>query len=108
MSYALGILPRAQRELGALPTEIYQRLREAIFELAYEPRPQSSRKMIGREGWRLRVGDYRVSTILTMRSRPSLSMWAIDEMSIAEGSMAPPFAPDSSQGVSRPYRAQQV
>ncbi|MDH4362238.1 MAG: type II toxin-antitoxin system RelE/ParE family toxin [Nitrospirota bacterium] len=60
MSYALGILPRAQRELGALPTEIYQRLREAIFELAYEPRPQSSRKMIGREGWRLRVGDYRV------------------------------------------------
>jgi len=33
MSYALGILPRAQRELGALPTEIYQRLREAIFNI---------------------------------------------------------------------------
>ena len=31
MSYALGILPRAQRELGTLPTETYQRLREAIF-----------------------------------------------------------------------------
>jgi mRNA interferase RelE/StbE len=60
MSYALGILPRAQRELGALPTETYQRLREAIFALAHEPRPQSSRKLTGREGWRLRVGDYRV------------------------------------------------
>jgi len=35
MSYALGILPRAQRELGALPTETYQRLREAIFALAH-------------------------------------------------------------------------
>ena len=89
MRYALGILPRAQRELGALPTETYQRLREAIFALAHEPRPQGSRKMIGRQGWRLRVGDYRVSTILTMRSRPSpLFIWAIDEMCIDEASMA--------------------
>ena len=60
MSYALGILPRAQRELGALPRDPYHRLREAIFALAHEPRPQSSRKLTGREGWRLRVGDYRV------------------------------------------------
>ena len=60
MSYALGILPRAQRELGALPTENYQRLREAIFALADEPRPQSSRKLTGRKGWRLRIGDYRM------------------------------------------------
>ena len=35
MSYALGILPRAQRELGALTTETYQRLQEAIFALAH-------------------------------------------------------------------------
>ena len=37
MSYALGILPRAQRELGALPSETYHRLRDAIFALADEP-----------------------------------------------------------------------
>jgi len=60
MSYALGILPRAQRELGALPSETYHRLRDAIFALADEPRPQSSRKLTGREGWRLWVGDYRM------------------------------------------------
>lgn len=60
MSYALGILPRAQRELGALSNDTYHRFREAIFALAHEPRPQSSRKLTGREGWRLRVGDYRV------------------------------------------------
>jgi mRNA interferase RelE/StbE len=60
MSYALGILPRARRELGALSNDTYPRLREAIFALAQEPRPQSSRKLTGREGWRLRVGDYRV------------------------------------------------
>lgn len=60
MNYALGILPCAKRELGALPSDTYHRLREAIFGLAHEPRPQSSRKLTGREGWRLRVGDYRV------------------------------------------------
>ncbi|MDH3771893.1 MAG: type II toxin-antitoxin system RelE/ParE family toxin [Nitrospirota bacterium] len=31
-----------------------------MFALAYDPRPKSSRKLTGREGWRLRVGDYRV------------------------------------------------
>lgn len=31
MSYALGILIHTQRELGTLPTETYQRLREAMF-----------------------------------------------------------------------------
>ena len=60
MSYALGMLPRAQRKLGALSNDTHHRLREAIFALAHEPRPQSSRKLTGREGWRLRVGDYRV------------------------------------------------
>jgi mRNA interferase RelE/StbE len=60
MNYALGILPRAKRELGALPIDTYHRLRDAIFALAHEPRAQSSRKLTGREGWRLRVGDYRV------------------------------------------------
>ncbi len=60
MNYALGILPRATRELSALPSDTYHRLRDAILALAQEPRPQSSRKLTGREGWRLRVGDYRV------------------------------------------------
>jgi len=39
MNYALGILPRAKRELGALPSDTYHRLRDAIFALAHEPHP---------------------------------------------------------------------
>ena len=32
----------------------------AIDELAENPRPRNSRKLRGKEGWRIRVGDYRV------------------------------------------------
>lgn len=60
MNYALVIFPSAQRELGAVPAEVSHRLRGAIVELAQEPRPSGCRKLTGREGWRLRVGDYRV------------------------------------------------
>lgn len=60
MSYALAIFPSAQRDLEALPSDISRRLREAMIELAQEPRPSGCRKLTGREGWRLRVGDYRV------------------------------------------------
>lgn len=60
MSYALAIYPSAQRELGALPSEISRRVRAAIVELAQEPRPSGCRKLTGREGWRIRVGDYRI------------------------------------------------
>jgi mRNA interferase RelE/StbE len=60
MAYILLILRRAQKELAQLPDEIYERLRDAIRALAKDPRPHGCLKLTGREGWRLRVGDYRV------------------------------------------------
>lgn len=60
MTYELLILRRAQKELADLPSDAYQRVRDAIRELARNPRPSGSRKLTGRDGWRLRVGDYRV------------------------------------------------
>jgi len=60
MTYSLSILRRAQKELAQLPTAAYQRVRDAIRELSDQPRPPGCRKLTGREGWRIRVGDYRV------------------------------------------------
>ena len=60
MTYQLFLLPRAQKELARLPMESYERTRAAIRALAEEPRPPGYRKLSGREGWRIRVGDYRV------------------------------------------------
>jgi mRNA interferase RelE/StbE len=60
MSYKVLILRRAQKELADLPSRDYERIREGISALAQSPRPLGCRKLTGREGWRIRVGDYRV------------------------------------------------
>ncbi|MCD6335498.1 MAG: type II toxin-antitoxin system RelE/ParE family toxin [Candidatus Latescibacterota bacterium] len=60
MSYSLYMLRRAQKELAQLPASVYERVRDAIRALAHDPRPPNCRKLRGREGWRIRVGDYRV------------------------------------------------
>jgi mRNA interferase RelE/StbE len=60
MNYAVTILRRAQTELAALSGETYERVRETIRALADEPRPPGCLKLTGREGWRVRIGDYRV------------------------------------------------
>lgn len=60
MSYAVSILRRAQKELSQLPADDYERVRDAIGALACDPRPPGCLKLTGREGWRIRAGDYRV------------------------------------------------
>ncbi len=60
MTYAILILRRAQKELADLPHDSYTRVQDAIRELAQQPRPPGSRKLVGRAGWRIRVGSYRV------------------------------------------------
>jgi mRNA interferase RelE/StbE len=60
MTYALTILRRAQKELAALPRKNYELVRDAIRALGEAPRPSGCRKLVGRDGWRVRVGDYRV------------------------------------------------
>ncbi len=60
MSYAVFVEVRADKELGKLPREAQERLDAAIDALAEDPRPPGSRKLSGREGYRIRVGDYRV------------------------------------------------
>ncbi len=60
MSYSIRILRRAQKALARLPKRDYERVRDAIRALAENPRPPGARKLRDREGWRIRVGVYRV------------------------------------------------
>lgn len=60
MSRTLYILRRAQKELAQLPTRAYERARNAIHALDRDPRPPGCSKPRGREGWRIRIGNYRV------------------------------------------------
>ncbi|MEW6685989.1 MAG: type II toxin-antitoxin system RelE/ParE family toxin [Candidatus Edwardsbacteria bacterium] len=59
MSYSVFILRRAQKELAQLSSEAYERVRDVIRTLAKDPRPAGCLKLIGRNGWRIRIGDYR-------------------------------------------------
>lgn len=60
MSYQVLILRRAQKELGDLLKDVFERVSTSVGRLAEEPRPPGCQKLSGREGWRIRVGDYRV------------------------------------------------
>jgi len=60
MNYSLFILPRAQKELAQLSASPFARVRDAIRGLANDPRPPGCLKLTGRDGWRLRVGEFRV------------------------------------------------
>lgn len=60
MSYAVSILRRAQKELADLPRDAYDRVREALHKLSEDPRPHGCSKLSGRDGWRVRCGDYRI------------------------------------------------
>jgi mRNA interferase RelE/StbE len=60
MSYKILILRQAQKELAQLAKQEYERIKEAVENLSNEPRPKGCKKLTGREGWRIRVGNYRV------------------------------------------------
>lgn len=60
MGYEISILRRAQKELAKLPQKDYQKVRNAIRNLADNPRPSGCKKLKGRPAWRIRVGVYRV------------------------------------------------
>jgi mRNA interferase RelE/StbE len=60
MNYQVFILRSAQKSLAALPKVDYLRVRDAIAALSQHPRPVGCKKLVGRDGWRIRVGVYRV------------------------------------------------
>ena len=55
------ILPRlVQKELDRLPDDVVKRILTRLTQLETNPRPTDVKKLKGRDGWRIRVGDYRV------------------------------------------------
>jgi mRNA interferase RelE/StbE len=60
VSYSLFLLPRAVRQMESLNNAVHDRVLKATLALKENPRPANSRKLTNREGWRLRVGTYRI------------------------------------------------
>jgi mRNA interferase RelE/StbE len=61
VSYKVEILRSALKQLKKFPTELQERIKIKIDDLATEPRPNGVKKLKGKENaYRIRVGDYRV------------------------------------------------
>ena len=60
MTYRVEVTRSAVKALRRVNPADTGRLRGAIAMLAEDPRPPASRPLRGRDGWRLRVGEYRV------------------------------------------------
>ena len=60
MAYRLEFTPGANRQFRKLPKNLQARLTPHLDALTQNPRPSGIEKLKGEEGYRLRVGDYRV------------------------------------------------
>ncbi|HNT36636.1 MAG TPA: type II toxin-antitoxin system RelE/ParE family toxin [bacterium] len=59
--YSISITASAQRSIARLEKPIQRRIQQAIDRLEETPRPFGAEKMQGEpNGYRLRVGDYRI------------------------------------------------
>lgn len=60
MNWRLEIARDAKKELARLPAHLQTRIAKAILALERNPFPRGCKKLKNRDGWRIRVGDYRV------------------------------------------------
>ncbi|MDA3939245.1 MAG: type II toxin-antitoxin system RelE/ParE family toxin [Spirochaetia bacterium] len=60
MSYDLKIKRKAQKSLAHISEPFQTKIIESMRKLSANPYPLQSKKLIGRSGFRIRIGDYRV------------------------------------------------
>ncbi len=58
--YQVVIEKQAQKQLAKISPPDYNKIVAAIKGLASDPRPFGYKKLKGRPGYRIRVGDYRI------------------------------------------------
>jgi len=60
MSYNITLKKRAIKALEKINEPYYSAIKEAIYNLAQNPRPVGCKKLKGRDAYRIRVADYRI------------------------------------------------
>lgn len=56
----LYLKPRVVKQLAKIPTSVRNLIENKMVLLGENPFPSGSKKLFAREGYRIRVGDYRV------------------------------------------------
>jgi len=60
VKYRVRIERKAQKKLAKIPDPYYSKIKLAILNLGTDPKPQGYQKLKGRDGYRIRVADYRI------------------------------------------------
>jgi mRNA interferase RelE/StbE len=58
MIYTLNFSKKALKELAKINDPFYSSIKEAITNLTTDPRPKGFKKLKGRDGYRVRIGNY--------------------------------------------------
>ncbi len=58
--YQVRIIAQAQKDFEKLPSQVMNRIKKEIILLQSNPRPHGVIKLTQDEGYRQRVGDYRI------------------------------------------------
>jgi len=60
MDYSLSFSKLALKKLDKINDPYYSNIKTAISNLTQNPRPKGCKKLKGREGYRIRIANYRV------------------------------------------------
>jgi mRNA interferase RelE/StbE len=60
MTYTVTLRKRAIKALEKINEPYYSNIKAAIYSLAENPLPVGHKKLKGRDGYRIRVADYRI------------------------------------------------
>lgn len=60
MSWSVELARDAKKELARLPGAVQKRIARVLLSLESDPFPSGCKKLKNRDGWRVRVGDYRI------------------------------------------------
>ena len=69
MNWRIEISRDARKELERLPSQVQVRIARAIFALEENPFPHGCKKLKNRDGFRIRIGDYRVLYFADTKSK---------------------------------------
>jgi len=58
--YTLLAKPTVEKDLRPIPKRVLENISKAIKSLAIEPRQSQTEKLKGADGYRIRIGDYRI------------------------------------------------
>jgi len=69
VTWTVELESRARREYLKLDRTVREAITDVIDDLATEPRPPGCKRLVGRDGYRIRSGDWRILYTVTDASK---------------------------------------